>query len=108
MTTKQGVLETTREEEQRKRNITDEAKYDRLSTEECRESLNIRRRMNAFYGRYATKGRVSTYQRRGNALTSSIEHTERQQRVVADKDFSPRLTKQWALQSDRRSIDLNA
>ena len=80
-----------REEEQRKRNITDEAKYDKVVDRMYRESLaDIQKEIDAFYGRYANKEGISITDAKKRVDKLDIEAYERlAKRVVADKDFSP-------------------
>ena len=91
MATKLSEYWRQREEEQRKRNITDEAKYDKVVDRMYRESLaDIQKEIVAFYGRYATKEGISIADAKKRVDKLDIEAYERlAKRVVADKDFSP-------------------
>lgn len=91
MATKLSEYWRQREEEQRKRNITDEAKYDKVVDRMYRESLaDIQKEIDAFYGRYATKEGISVSEAKKRVDKPDIEAYERlAKRVVADKDFSP-------------------
>ena len=91
MATKLSEYWRQREEEQRKRNITDEAKYDKVVDRMYRESLaDIQKEIDAFYGRYAAKEGISITDAKKRVDKLDIEAYERlAKRVVADKDFSP-------------------
>lgn len=91
MATKLSTYWRQREEEQRKRNITDEAKYDKVVDRMYRESLaDIQKEIDAFYGRYAAKEGISIADAKKRTDKLDIEAYERlAKRVVADKDFSP-------------------
>lgn len=91
MATKLSEYWRQREEEQRKRNITDEAKYDKVVDRMYRESLaDIQKEIDAFYGRYAAKEGISIADAKKRTDKLDIEAYERlAKRVVADKDFSP-------------------
>lgn len=91
MATKLSTYWRQREEEQRKRNITDEAKYDMVVDRMYRESLaDIQKEIDTFYGRYATKEGISISEAKKRVDKLDIEAYERlAKRVVADKDFSP-------------------
>ena len=91
MATKLSEYWRQREEEQRKRNITDEAKYDKVVDRMYRESLaDIQKEIEAFYGRYAAKEGISITDAKKRVDKLDIEAYERlAKRVVADKDFSP-------------------
>ena len=90
MATKLSEYWRQREEEQRKRNITDEAKYDKVVDRMYRESLaDIQKEIDAFYGRYAAKEGISITDAKKRVDKLDIEAYERlAKRVVADKDFS--------------------
>ena len=91
MATKLSEYWRQREEEQRRRNITEEAKYDRVVDRMYRESLaDIQKEIDAFYGRYAAKEGISITDVKKRVDKLDIEAYERlAKRVVADKDFSP-------------------
>lgn len=91
MATKLSTYWRQREEEQRKRNITDEAKYDKVVDRMYRESLaDIQKEIDAFYGRYAAKEGISISEAKKRTDKLDIEAYERlAKRIVADKDFSP-------------------
>ena len=91
MATKLSEYWRHREEEQRKRNITDEAKYDKVVDRMYRESLtDIQKEIDAFYGRYAAKEGISITDAKKRVDKLDIEAYERlAKKVVADKDFSP-------------------
>ena len=90
MATKLSEYWRQREEEQRKRNITDETQYDKVVDRMYRESLaDIQKEIDAFYGRYATKEGISITDAKKRVDKLDIEAYERlAKRVVADKDFS--------------------
>lgn len=88
-----------REAEQLKHNITDEKEYDKQIREIYTEMLDgIQKEINAFYGRYAAKERITIATAKRRVSKLDIEAYERKaKQYVKDRDFSEKANEEMRL-----------
>ncbi len=88
-----------RENEQRKKNITDSAKYDKTIQEIYNSSMdNIQKEIDSFYSKYASQEGITIAEAKRKASKLDIEAYERKaKKYVKDKNFSKQANEEMKL-----------